>query len=96
VPSKIRVSPFASWWISPTRHLSPAINDPTNAVLALDQKLARALLWTPEEAAAYLRKIGVDEGEVPTLERSAQNSWLWPCGRPKPSSASTAERMLTA
>ena len=37
------------------------------------EKLARALLWTPEEAAAFLRKISVDETEVPTLERSAQN-----------------------
>ncbi len=33
---------------------------------------ARMSLWTPEEAAAYLKKIGQEDFEVPTVEGSAQ------------------------
>ena len=35
--NRIRASHSGSWWTSPSKALSPAINDPTTAVMALDQ-----------------------------------------------------------
>ena len=53
--SRTRRSSCGSWWTSPARRVSPAINDPTTAVLAIDQ------------VHHLLRRVGrrrLDTGEV--------------------------------
>ena len=36
------------------------------------EKAARVSLWTPEEAAAYLRRLGVDDPQPPTVEGASK------------------------
>jgi hypothetical protein len=45
---------------------------PCYDTLQLTQKAARLFLWTAEEAAAYLRRVGPADGQPPTVEKAAK------------------------